>query len=73
MHSNYPQKPNPAGLIYAIEQIESTPMNPLYIGNHDMDIEFGQNAGCRTALVDRGENEFTKEPDILIKSFLELI
>lgn len=40
-----PRKPNPAGLLRTIEELDSTPAHTVYVGDSPTDIEVARNAG----------------------------
>ena len=65
-------KPAPDGILYVLDQIDVPPENAAYIGNSDLDTESARNAGCLDVLVDRGENSFSIEPTVKIKSLKDL-
>lgn len=45
---NFPVKPNPAGAIYIAEQFGCTPEQCIFVGDTEIDIETGKNAGMYT-------------------------
>lgn len=52
-------KPNPEGIVLACQQAQCTPSEAVYIGDHDRDIQAGNNAGTTTIAVGYG---FTESP-----------
>jgi len=43
------RKPHPEGLLLACRQLQVNPVEGLYVGDHQRDIEAGQRAGMKTA------------------------
>ena len=50
-------KPDPAGLLYCLQQLGVSPAEALYVGNGDEDVLAAQNAGVLDVLILRGEHE----------------
>lgn len=51
--SGFPLKPDPAGALALIERLGVSPENTWMIGDTDIDVATGRNAGCQTVYVRR--------------------
>ena len=67
-------KPNPEGILKAIEIFKSTKENTIYVGDNEIDYYTANNAGVRCALVSGGPRVLNPElkPYIKFESYLEL-
>ena len=54
--SDLPMKPDPAALIFCMEQLSADKPTTAYIGDLEMDIIMANNVGIDAFLIDRGEN-----------------
>ncbi len=54
-------KPSPEGIYFIMEAFKSDTKNMIMIGDSDVDIFSGKNAGVKTALVDWGATDTEKE------------
>ena len=74
-----PRKPDPTGLLLAIEQLGSTPERTAYVGDSPSDIAAARNAGTYAIGVSWGyrrvESLYTEDfaPDIVIDQFSDLL
>ena len=74
-----PSKPDPKLLFMVCDELKSTPLETLMVGDTDRDILMGKNAGTFTAAVTHGnwsKEMFLKKnilPDIFIDKFEELL
>lgn len=70
-------KPHPEGLLKVIEGFGEKPENAVMVGDSNIDIEAGKNAGTYTCGVTYGlgdrEALINSEPDVLIKDIKELL
>jgi histidinol-phosphate phosphatase family protein len=55
------RKPEPKLILRAIEEHDIDPRRSFVVGDLQMDIDLGRNAGCKTALVRREDNRQTDE------------
>lgn len=74
---NTPKKPNPSGVLKAIEQLRSVREQTIYIGDSDVDVLTAKNAGvfsvaCTWGLRNRAVLE-AAQPDVLIDTPLALL
>ncbi len=70
------RKPDPAPLLKALEYFHELPENAVMIGDSDLDIQAGKNAGTKTVRAVYGfhaENLHNPEPDFIIKDIGELL
>ncbi len=66
-------KPNPAGLLRAIERLERDPSEVLYIGDRaEVDAAAARAAGCACVLVGQGEAVVSRESWVEVPDFWEL-
>ncbi len=70
-------KPNPDGIVWALEQLKATPSEAVYIGDSIYDILTGKNAGTSTIGVTWGiaarDDLKKQQPDFLVDSWQELL
>ncbi|MDO8430629.1 MAG: HAD-IIIA family hydrolase [Candidatus Taylorbacteria bacterium] len=69
-------KPHPAPLLKALEHLKEMPKNAVMIGDSNLDIEAGKNAGTKTIRATYGfhsDNLRNPEPDFFIKDIKELL
>jgi HAD superfamily hydrolase (TIGR01549 family) len=68
-------KPSAVPVIELCQRLERSPTDSLMVGDHLIDIESGQGAGCRTVLiVGEGETpEYAGQADHVIRELPELI
>ena len=70
------RKPDPAPLFKALEYFNEVPDNAVMIGDSDLDVQAGKNAGTKTIRAVYGfhaENLHNPEPDYIIKDIGELL
>ncbi len=68
-----PYKPNPQGLWQICEAWQLAPAEVLMVGDYLYDLQAGQNAGVRTALVTHGRAwPFAAQADLAFASFEEI-
>ncbi len=70
------RKPDPAPLLKALEHFQELPENAVMIGDSDLDVQAGKNAGTKTIRAVYGfhsENLHNPEPDFIIKDIGELL
>ncbi len=69
-------KPSPQPLLYICRQLKIAPENSLMIGDTELDIRCGKNAGTKTCAVTfgyRSENLIkSEEPDFMLSEFNQL-
>lgn len=58
------RKPHPESLLLACQRLQAKPMNSIYVGDHERDIEAGRNAGMRTVAVRYGYIEQPESVDL---------
>ena len=70
-------RPNPQGLLLALERLQLKKEEVLYVGDAWVDIQFARNAGVKVCCVKTGaqdnallENE---KPEYLVKDFKEMV
>lgn len=72
-----PHKPAPDMLLHICEQLHSLPVNTMMVGDSELDIECGKNAGSKTCGVTYGyrSKEFIQslEPNFVIDEIKELL
>jgi len=70
-------KPSPKSLHYAMEKLGLSPHEVLMVGDHAQDVQYGRNAGIRTAAVLSGygspEELKAASPDFLIADVREVV
>lgn len=68
-------KPNPEGILKAIELLKCKKKDVIFIGDNNSDLSAGKNAGVKVGLVSWkiGTNNESLNPDILIKSYNEFL
>ena len=59
--------------MYFLNEVKVSPSEAVSVGNSDLDILTARNTGCLDIIVDRGNDDFSIAPSILIKSLNELI
>lgn len=73
----FPKKPHPAGAVEIANLLQMNTENILFVGDSDVDIQTGKNAGMKTAAVSWGfrpvEELLENNPDILINHPLDLL
>ena len=71
------RKPSPKPVLYALETLNVRPENSIIIGDSEVDIQAGKNAGINTALVlyGYGKTELAKQlnPDYIFSNVNEII
>ncbi len=70
------RKPDPAPLFKALEYFKEVPEKAIMIGDSDLDVQAGKNAGTKTIRAVYGfhsENLHNPEPDFVIKDISELL
>lgn len=68
-----PLKPDPAIIYEACRRLDVAPADALMIGDTEIDIETGKNAGCRTVLVDYDNNKSPSGADFTVATLLEIL
>ena len=70
-------KPSPKSLHYAMEKLGLSPLEVLMVGDHAQDVQYGRNAGIRTAAVLSGygspDELKAASPDFLIANVAEVL
>lgn len=70
-------KPNPEPALKALEQLSLLPHQAIMVGDSDLDLQCGKQAGCKTAAVRYSlfpQDELLQhQPDYVIDSLLELV
>ncbi len=70
-------RPNPKGLLVALEKLKLKKEEVLYVGDAWVDIRFARNAGVKVACLKTGAQEVQlleqEKPDWLVDNFSELI
>ncbi len=73
----YPTKPNPAGILYALDELGIAPKHTLFIGDSTHDIQAGKAAGTGTCAVTYGYRSpqvlSAEKPDFMIDDLSELV
>lgn len=74
-HNGIPRKPAPDGLIKAMELLDVSPYETLYVGNTQKDIITGLRAGTQTALINRNTIQpiLAVTPDYVIESLDDIL
>lgn len=76
-HDIWGAKPNPKSLHYVLERFRLTPHEVLVVGDHAQDVQFGKNAGVRTAAVLTGYGSLEElkaaNPDYLIRDVCQVL
>ena len=71
------KKPSPEPIFYALKYVNTSPNNSILIGDSEVDIQAGKNAGSLTGLVlyGYGKINLAKElnPDYIFKSLKEVV
>jgi histidinol-phosphate phosphatase family protein len=67
------RKPKPGLLLKASEDLDIDLPGSYMIGDSQVDIEAGRNAGCRTIIVLEEEMAFLPEPDYTVKSLDQVL
>jgi HAD superfamily hydrolase (TIGR01509 family) len=67
----FPRKPDPQGLLYLMQRHSLAPQHTLVIGDRDLDILAGQQAGVKTCLFRSAFPNLS--PDLHIQRFQELL
>ncbi|RLG17963.1 hypothetical protein DRN63_02245 [Nanoarchaeota archaeon] len=68
-------KPDPRGILLALERLQASPRNSVYVGNSEGDLMAAKKIGVYDVFVDRGEYpiKFTKvKPSLKIRTLYEL-
>lgn len=71
--AGWPLKPDPAVILEACRRFGAAPDETWYVGDTDIDVRAGRNAGCVTVLVGRKVVANSAEADLVIGSLNELI
>lgn len=70
-------KPHPAPILHALERLEVSPAQGVYVGDASYDIEAGRRAGCLTVLATWGgadhDHPAEPEPDLVAASLDTLV
>lgn len=69
------RKPKPGMLLAAADEFEIDLASSFMIGDRAVDIAAGRSAGCRTILVDWGneESDTEQQPDMIVRSLTEAV
>lgn len=69
---NFPDKPDPAALLYCMQQLDVS--KAFYVGDQPKDVEFAVNAGITSVLIDRKGRvgNLSVQPDYKINSLYQL-
>ena len=75
--SDFPRKPDPTALLSMLDRHRVKPAEALFIGDSDIDVETGRNAGVLTVAVRHGLGDAralrASAPEICVKDFRELM
>ncbi len=70
--SNFKRKPHPEALLYLIEKNNIPKELALMIGDRDIDLQAGRNAGIHTCYFTNGDSVFSQYADHTIDDFNEI-